>query len=371
MTIRRLFWASGIVLCTAAVGCGSSGSGNSGTGGSAGSAGSGTGGTAGASTGGTGGSATGGNGGTSSGGTGGSAAGGTGGTSTGGTGGTGGSAGNHVKTVFLIMMENHNWSAIKGSSSAPYINKTLLPMSSYATNYQNPPGNHPSEPNYIWLEAGSNLGITNDANPSSNHQSTTKHLARQLKDANVSWKAYQEDISGKVCPLTGVAKYAPKHDPFIYFDDMTGNLSATDPYCIAHNRPYTELATDIANNTVPRYAFITPNLCNDMHNTCAPQNNSVKQGDDWLKSEVPKILASKAYKDNGALFITWDESEGGDVPIGMIVLSPLAKGGGYTSNIKYTHSSTLRTFQEIFGVSPFLGDAAKATDLGDLFKSFP
>jgi hypothetical protein len=52
------------------------------------------------------------------------------------------------------------------------------------------------------------------------------------------------------------------------------------------------------------------------------------------------------------------------------VLSPLARGGGYTNNIYYTHSSTLRTFQEIFGVGPFLGDAANTIDLGDLFLQF-
>ena len=55
------------------------------------------------------------------------------------------------RTVFLIVMENQNWSAIKGSASAPYINETLLPMSSYAEQYYNPPGVHPSEPNYLWL----------------------------------------------------------------------------------------------------------------------------------------------------------------------------------------------------------------------------
>ncbi len=358
--MRRLFCALGVSVCALAAGCGSSGSGNSGSSG---------GGAGGTSAGGSGGTSSGG---TSSGGSAGSATGGSGGTSTGGAGGSGGSAsGNHIKTVFLIMMENHNWSAIKGSSSAPYINKTLLPMSSYATQYHSPPGIHPSEPNYIWLEAGNNLGVTNDSGVSSNHQSTTKHLTRLLKDAGVSWKSYQEDISGTTCPMSGTSTYAPRHNPNVFFDDMTGNQDSKDAYCIAHNRPYTELATDMANNKVPRYAFITPNICHDMHNTCAPENNRVKQGDDWLKVQIPKIMASKAYKDNGAIFITWDESEGGDYPIGMIVLSPLAKGGGYTSSIHYTHSSTLRTFQEILGVTPFLRDAANATDLSDMFKSFP
>src|SRR5690348_13131103 len=99
-----------------------------------------------------------------------------------------------VKTVFIILMENHNWSQIKGSASAPYINNTLLPMSSYTTQYFNPPGIHPSLPNYLWLEAGTNFGIANDSDPSINHQSTTLHLSTQLQTAGISWKSYQEDI---------------------------------------------------------------------------------------------------------------------------------------------------------------------------------
>ncbi len=108
-----------------------------------------------------------------------------------------------------------------------------------------------------------------------------------------------------------------------------------------------------------------------MHDTCAPLNDPVLQGDTWLSTEVPKILASPAYLDNGALFILWDEGGSGDGPIGMIVLSPKAKGGGYRNTTHYTHSSTLRTVEEIFGVTPMLGGAASATDLRDLFVSFP
>jgi hypothetical protein len=55
----------------------------------------------------------------------------------------------------------------------------------------------------------------------------------------------------------------------------------------------------------------------------------------------------------------------------MIVLSPKAKGGGYKNTIHYDHSSTLRTIEEIFHVTPLLGGAANATDLSDLFASFP
>src|SRR5881398_3655892 len=121
--------------------------------------------------------------------------------------------------VFVILMENHNWSSIKGSVSAPYINNTLLPMASYCDQYYNPPGMHPSEPNYLWLEAGTNFGILNDGLPSSNHQSSTQHLVDQLEAAGLTWKAYAEGISGAACPVTNSGKYAPKHLPFVFFDD--------------------------------------------------------------------------------------------------------------------------------------------------------
>jgi hypothetical protein len=109
-----------------------------------------------------------------------------------------------------------------------------------------------------------------------------------------------------------------------------------------------------------------------MHNSsgCAT-SDSTANGDSWLAAEVPKILSSAAYKNGGVLFITWDESEGGDFPIGLIALSPKAKGNKYSNTLSYTHGSLLRTVQEIFGVTPLLGDAAKQSDLSDLFVSFP
>ena len=273
-----------------------------------------------------------------------------------------------VQTVFVIVLENHNWSEIQGSPSAPYINNTLLPLSSWCAQYYNPPGLHPSEPNYLWLEAGTNFGILNDRDPSVNHQASTNHLATLLNNAGVSWTAYQEDISGACVPLTATNGYTPRHNPFVYFDDVTGT---NDPHCaygIAHIRPYSELAADLSNSTVAQYNFITPTLCHDMHDACAPVSDAIRQGDEWLAGEVPKILASSAYQNGGALFITWDESESGDGPIGMLLLSPLAKGGGYCSTNHYTHSSLLRTVQEFFGVTPLLGDAANAANLADLFQ---
>jgi hypothetical protein len=92
---------------------------------------------------------------------------------------------------------------------------------------------------------------------------------------------------------------------------------------------------------------------------------------------VPLITESDEYKEGGALFIIWDEAEDSgkfsDGPIGMIILSPFAKGGGkkaFSNSIHYDHSSTLKTLQEIFRVEPLLGAAAnpETKDLSDFFK---
>jgi hypothetical protein len=284
------------------------------------------------------------------------------------------SASHHIKTVFIILMENHNWTGdgsldIKGNPAAPYINKTLLPIASHAEQFYNPPNNHPSLPNYLWLEAGTNFGILDDGPPSQHPLSTKKHLVTLLKNANVPWKAYLENTTGKVCPLTDSGEYAVRHEPFAYFDDVSNDQNSKSKYCIAHLRPYTELATDLKNGTVAQYNWITPNLCDDMHDSCG--GDPIAHGDTWLSQNVPAILNSTAYKNGGALFITWDEADAGDGPIGMIVLSPYAKGSGYSNKIHYTHGSTLRTMEEIFGVKPLLRDAGKEKDLSDLFSVFP
>ncbi len=296
-------------------------------------------------------------------------------TLTGGSTPTPATTGNAIKTVFVVLMENHNWSSIQGSTSqAPYINSLISgsndAQTSFATQYYNPPNNHPSLPNYLWLEGGqcySYCGTDNLPSQSPNGISTNQHLVTLLNNAGISWKAYDEGISDGSCPLSNSGEYAPKHNPFVYFNDVNGSAS----YCAAHVRSYSDLSGDLSSGAVARYNFITPNLCDDMHDSCSPTNDAIKQGDSWLSQAVPMILGSSAYKNGGLLLITWDEGSSGDGPIGMIAVSASAKGHGYASSTHYTHSSTLRSVEEIFGVSPLLGDAANAADLRDLFTTFP
>jgi phospholipase C len=171
----------------------------------------------------------------------------------------------------------------------------------------------------------------------------------------------------------------------VYFDDVTNNNSASAPICIAHVRQYSELASDLQNGTVPSYSFITPNLCNDMHDDCMggffDTDHMVAQGDTWLKSNLPPILNSSVYQQHGAVFIIWDESTTSftcpsfspDCPVGMIILSPFVKSAGFHQGGRFDHSSTLKTIQEIFGVTPLLraAGASGTNDLSSFFKAFP
>ncbi|HUR47476.1 MAG TPA: alkaline phosphatase family protein [Candidatus Saccharimonadales bacterium] len=272
----------------------------------------------------------------------------------------------NIQTVFIILLENVSWPDIAGSANAPFINQVLIPQSSYCNNMYIVPNTFGSLPQYLWLESGTNWGVSTDSNdPASHHFNTTNHLVVQLQNAGITWKAYQESISGTACPTASSGLYAAFHNPFVYFDDVY--LSSTN--CTNHIRPYTELGRDLTNNTVARYNFITPNLCNCMHGgTGCPAENRILTGDKWLAQEIPKITNSAAYKDRGAIIITWDEGTGNvGGPFGTIVLSQFAKGGGYRNTNRLDHTATFRTLQEIFGV-PFLFAAKNAASLSDLFK---
>jgi phospholipase C len=305
-----------------------------------------------------------------------------------------------VQTVWVILMENHNWignwagapSAIsndsdpdlKGNPLAPFINGALVQTSAHAEKYFNPPGNHPSQPNYWWLEAGSNFGVLADTQPGDPQLNTEMHLVHLLENAGITWKAYAEPDFGSPtfdnCPLD-FSSIDVEHLPFVYFNDINDGLNPNSPECIAHVRPYGELATDLANNTVARYNFIVPNLCHDGHEgvtPCDPSESPINtlRSDQWLRQSLPVIQQSDAYKAGGAILVIWDEGEDSgefsDGPIGMFLLSPFAKGcgeSGYSNSAHYDHSSTLKTMQEIFKVTPLLGAAAAPTtmDLSDLF----
>jgi len=268
-------------------------------------------------------------------------------------------------SVFTIVMENKSRKDILGSKDAPYIN-ALAAENAVASGYRDNLV-HPSEPNYLEMVAGENFGVLDDDSPSSHHIDSSSHIADQLELAGMSWKAYEESM-GNPCGLASQYPYEPKHDPFVFFDDINGwdgHAFQTSQRCNTHVVDYSQLDADLAANTLPKYVFITPNMIDDMH------DGSVADGDAWLSRELPKILASDAFNQGGVIFLTWDE--GGGIPQSddppMIVISPHAKRG-FVSQTPYNASSYLKTVQTILGLQtlpcqPTSGDGVQTMD--DLF----
>ncbi len=254
-------------------------------------------------------------------------------------------------------MENHSYSEVWNTGSSPYIT-SLGNAYAVAGNYH--AITHPSLPNYLNLVGGSNYGITTDCSPSSTCHVSATNLADSLEARGLSWKAYIESIPSP-CDITGSGSYAPKHNPFVYFDDIRN----TTARCSSHDVPYSALAGDLAStSTTPNFAFITPNLCDDMHD-CA-----VSTGDAWLKSNVPQILSSPACASGTCLLIlTWDEDDGSSGNhVLTIFAGPGAKTGGFTSSTNYTHFSLLRTVEAIFGLPALTTNDASASPMTDLLR---
>ncbi len=146
---------------------------------------------------------------------------------------------------------------------------------------------------------------------------------------------------GAPCGVASSYPYEPKHDPFVYFDDINGwdgSRFQSSARCDAHVVDYAQLDQDLAAGTVPTYAFITPNMIDDMH------DGSIAEGDAWLARELPTILSSDAFNNGGVLFLTWDEGTGQSDDPPMIVISPHAKQG-YVSNTAFNASPYVKTVQ--------------------------
>jgi phosphatidylinositol-3-phosphatase len=280
-----------------------------------------------------------------------------------------------IQHVFVIAMENHAASSIYGNTThAPYINNTLLPMSGRATNFIDVLPQLNSEPHYVWMEAGTNAfsdhTFSNDNNPaSSNSTASTAHLSTQITAAGATWMSYQEGLNSTTgaCPIATSGTYAPKHDPFVFFRDVSGSTpSKTNAFCAAHHKALSSLATDLASDTVAAYNFITPDLCNDMHDSCSPVSDPIKQGDTWLSQNMPALI-SYASAHHGVVWIVWDEPEGSTGMIPLIVVGPNVKPS-FSSSVKYTHGSIVRSVEAILGL-PTLSKVSGDSTFADFFNA--
>ncbi len=225
-----------------------------------------------------------------------------------------------------------------------------------------------------------------------------KTLADQLTAAGKTWRGYMEDMGNTptretspcgqpaangsaIDPATGGAdptevataadQYAARHNPFVYFHSLIDAPSSGSSPCAANVVPFSHLAKDLGQASFPAYTFITPNLCNDGHDSpCKgpgadgknPGAGGLVSANAFLSQVVPMIQSSAAYRDHGLILVTFDEgstaksccgesafSTGGG-QIGAVLLGPDLHH--HVSSCSYNHFSLLRTWEDLFQLTP-------------------
>lgn len=255
--------------------------------------------------------------------------------------------------VVLVVEENHSFSDVIGNSSMPYLN-SLVSQYGLATQYF--ANGHPSMPNYLMLTTGEMESFDD------NFAGTISddNVVRELVKAGKSWKCYEESIPSQGYLGGNSGSYVRRHNPFSLLSDVQNSASQA-----ANIVPFTQFATDLANNVLPQYAFIAPNVNDDAHNGTLPQ------ADAWLKSNIAPLISNAAFQASGLLIIAFDESETLDIENGgghvaTLIISSKAKAG-YQSSTMFQHQSTLRLILESSGVSTFPGLAGTAPDMTAFF----
>jgi phosphoesterase family protein len=297
--------------------------------------------------------------------------------------------------VFLIIGENTTYSHLT-ATNAPYLMGTIRPQSAWLTSYY--AATHWSQANYVALVTGQFTACEQKDGGATCHQNTD-NLFHQLDLAGLSWKVWLEAGTAKCdtgsggnctsntpCPLTG---FYTTGNPPILFDNIEGPSGVWSPTtpsaeCLANDVPagtptagMSTFDAALATGQVARFNMVIPNGCDDGEANCKPVNNRYTQFDNFLAQEVPKIEASPAFGSDGVIIVVYDEDEraGGVAPkngfgsggqVVCAIISPLASPGSYGQT--YYHYSLLRTLQDGFGLSPYLGNANAVTPIASIWR---
>jgi phosphatidylinositol-3-phosphatase len=291
--------------------------------------------------------------------------------------------------VFVIMMENTGFDALLGNPHAPWINQAAA-TSGVATSYTGV--THPSQPNYIAATSGALNGVFND-NDITIH---VPNLVDQIDASGRTWTAYMQSLSlctTKLAHACGNQLYERKHNPFVSYADVASN-----PARMANIVDLGQLGTDLADNTVADFVWISPDQCHDMHGrgTSDPTDlcgfshvqDLIATGDAFLSQTVSAIMSSQAWTGNSVIFVTWDESDftgSGNFGFGDdtgCCDAPAGAGGGHvltlvishsdhsarTSSVAYNHYSMLATIEDGWqlGCLAFTCDTVNVRPISDL-----
>lgn len=284
-----------------------------------------------------------------------------------GCGGGGGSSDPHriptVAHVFVLVEENHSYESVIGNPEMPFTN-SLAKQNALATRFY--ADRHNSLPNYFMLTVG-DLVTTNDLFTGT---VSSDNVARAVTAAGKSWKIYADGLPKAGYVGATVGAYAKDHNPFAYFSDVLNDNSQA-----ANIVPFSQLATDLQNNTLPDYAMIVPNLANDGHDCPAETSNCTDDDklshiDQWIQTNVGPLINSATMQDS-LLIYTWDEGDINDLANGgghvaTILVGPKVRSG-FQSTTMYQHQSTLKLTMQVLGISDFPGASAAAPDMSEFF----
>lgn len=319
-----------------------------------------------------------------------------------------------IRHVFVIVLENQGYDTTFGNRTpATYLADTMVQAGALLRQYY--ATGHFSLDNYIAMISGIapdsdtqldcgrftefvETGVAPDGQPIGhgcvypNHVET---IANQLTATRRTWRAYMEDMGNDpnrepaTCghvPIgasdttqlaTPKDQYAAKHDPFVYFHAIIDT-----PDCRSNVVSLDSLAADLADpGRTANFVFIAPSLCHDGHDKpCVDSEpGGLVSANAFLERWVPVITHAAAFREDGLLIVTFDESWSdstaccneisgpnvrraglvgpGGGRVGAVLLSPFIKPGTI-SNVRYNHYALLKSIDQIFGL-PLLGYAKR------------
>jgi phosphatidylinositol-3-phosphatase len=259
------------------------------------------------------------------------------------------------RKVMVIAEENHTEEDVLGSGRAPYLAELSRRYATLTEMTAGYPVGCPSLPAYLLMTSGSTHGVCDDKGPDA-HRIDAPSVFTQLEQRARAWRGYAESMPAP-CTRDDAAggRYLVRHAPAPYYTGITRCQDWDLPLGTASAGA---LHDDVTAGTLPDYAFVTPNACDDMHGANVCSGDLVTDGDRWLASWLPQILAGPDYRAGRlVVVITWDEGAGSSNHIPTIIVSPTAEG--VTVSAPMTHCGLLAMEQRLLGLPP-LGCAAVA-----------
>ena len=258
--------------------------------------------------------------------------------------------------VIVVIMENRSFSQVR---SQPY---TASLMSAGAWIPGASAIGYPSQPNYLALWSGSTQGVTSDLCPAPGSPFNTPNLGQAIEAAGKTWRSYSENLAvagATDCSFDGDAVsglYTRKHSPWSYFANVNHS----------NERPYSDLAADLAAGSLPNLTVVVPNNCHNTHDFYLDPTCSVPQGDAWLAANVPPLI--QALGPNDFLVLTWDEDDHNAGNNILTVFAGPAIQPATISSQYCTHYTVLRTIADALGV-PAPGQAATTYPLSGIWNA--